>query len=55
VAAGKRVSTLGEHTRAHAVWPWKLQHRHMGHAELFEASGDELRDDPAVNGLGRHA
>ena len=45
---------LGEHARADPIWAWKLQDRHMWHAEFPEAGGVELADDPAVNGLGRH-
>src|SRR6516162_961889 len=46
---------LGKHPRADPIRARKLQHRHMRHAELVEAGGVELLDDPAVNSLRRNA
>ena len=46
---------LGEHARADAIGARELQHRHVRHAQLLETGRVQLGDDPAVNGLGRHA
>ena len=46
---------IGEHAGANAVRARKLQHRHVRQAQVVEACGVELRDEPSLNGLGRHA
>ena len=46
---------LSEQAGANAIRTGKLQHRHVRHAQLFEPGRVELRDDPALNGLSRHA
>lgn len=47
--------TFGEHAWTGPVHSRKLQDRHMRHAQLREAGGVELADDPTVNRLGRNA
>lgn len=46
---------LGQQAGANAIRTRKLQHRHVRYAQFLEPGRVELRDDPALNGLGRHA
>jgi hypothetical protein len=46
---------LGEQAGANPIRTRKLQYRHVRHAEFLEPGRVELRDDPALNGLSRHA
>jgi len=46
---------LSECAGANTIRPRKLQHRHVRHAKIVEPSCIHPLDDPALNGLTRHA